>query len=58
MGKKNIHKIIDIIKSKYIDKNSSFYQIKSSIPFYMNKRYSIDIDDKEDFEIAEKLYTN
>ncbi len=49
---------IFIIKSKYIDKNSSFYQIKSSIPFYMNKRYSIDIDDKEDFEIAEKLYTN
>tara|TARA_B100000989_G_scaffold49567_1_gene32599 strand:+ start:1886 stop:2569 length:684 start_codon:yes stop_codon:yes gene_type:complete len=49
---------IFIIKSKYIDKNSSFYQIKSSIPFYMSKRYSIDIDDKEDFEIAEKLYTN
>jgi len=49
---------IFIIKKKFIDKNNSFYQIKKSIPFYMNKRYSIDIDDKDDFEIAEKLYTN
>jgi CMP-N,N'-diacetyllegionaminic acid synthase len=49
---------IYITKKKFIKKNNSFYQIKNSIPFYMNKKNSIDIDDQQDWDIAEKLYNN
>ena len=51
-----INGAIYIIKKKFISEKGSFYQIKNSIPFFMKKRNSIDIDDNEDFEIAEKLY--
>tara|TARA_Y100000389_G_C17349310_1_gene457560 strand:+ start:134 stop:817 length:684 start_codon:yes stop_codon:yes gene_type:complete len=53
-----INGAIFIIKKKFIKKNNSFYQIKNSIPFYMNKKNSIDIDDQQDWDIAEKLYNN
>ena len=49
---------IFITKKKFIKKNNSFYQIKNSIPFYMDKKNSIDIDDQQDWDIAEKLYYN
>ena len=47
---------IFITKEKCINNAESFYQIEKSAPFYMKKKFSIDIDDQEDFEIAEKLY--
>ncbi|MDB4154722.1 acylneuraminate cytidylyltransferase family protein [Candidatus Pelagibacter sp.] len=54
--KYQINGAIFITKKRFVKDSNSFFQIKNSIPFYMNKRYSIDIDDLEDFKIAEKLY--
>tara|TARA_B100001057_G_scaffold483989_1_gene561438 strand:+ start:339 stop:1022 length:684 start_codon:yes stop_codon:yes gene_type:complete len=56
--KYQINGAIFITKKKFVGINNSFYQIKNSVPFYMSKRYSIEIDDIEDFKIAERLYNN
>ena len=46
-----------LLPKKFIKKNNSFYQIKTLYLFIWIKN-SIDIDDQQDWDIAEKLYYN
>ena len=54
--KYQINGCIFIIRKKCVNNAKSFYQIKNSVPFYMNKSSPLTLMIKMIFEIAEKLY--
>lgn len=48
---------IYIANKKFLQKYNTFVN-KSSFPYILNSKYRIDIDDIEDFNVAEKIYLN
>ena len=47
---------IYIANKKFLQKNNTFVN-ERSYPYVLKSKYRIDIDDIEDFEIAQKIYS-